>query len=446
MKQAIILAGGAGTRLKDRLGDLPKPMIPIDGRPLLEHQVELCRHHGFTDLVFFVHYRADLIEKHFGDGAKWGVRIRYVTEQEPLGTAGAVLAGSSELAERFLVLYGDTMVNVDLGRIWKAHETAKADATLLLHPNDHPLDSDLVEVNEAWRVVAFHNRPHAAGRWFQNLVNAGLYVLEKQPLLIHAPRTTHHAPRLLDFGKDLFPAMVTGGATLLGYNSPEFIKDIGTPERYDRVCEQFANGTIARSSLATTQRAVFLDRDGTLIVDKDNLRSADGLELLPGVADAIRELNHHAWRTVVVTNQPVIAKRWATEADLQIIHNKLEMRLGIGHAFLDRIYYCPHHPDAGFEGERKELKIRCDCRKPGIGMIQKAVADLNIDLAQSWLVGDTTTDVQTAKNAGLRSILVRTGAGGNDGKQLAQPDFACENLLAASKLILEQEAKSADTR
>lgn len=446
MKQAIILAGGAGTRLKDRLGDLPKPMIPIAGKPLLEHQLELAKAHGFTDLVFFVHYRADLIENHFGDGSKWGVRIRYVTEREPLGTAGAVLAGSELLAERFVVLYGDTMVNVDLGRIWKAHKNAKAEATLLLHPNDHPLDSDLVEVDANSRVLAFHNRPHPQGRWYQNLVNAGLYVLEKKPLLKHAAIITNHASSITDFGKDIFPAMVRGGATLLGYNSPEFIKDIGTPARYDRVCAQFANGTIARSSLATQQRAVFLDRDGTLVHDRDCLRSADGLELLPGVAAAVHDLNHHAWRTVVVTNQPVIAKGWCDEAELQRMHNKMETLLGLEHAFLDRIYYCPHHPESGFEGERPELKIRCDCRKPGIGMIQRAVADLNIDLAQSWMIGDTTTDVQTAKNAGLRSILVRTGAGGGDGKQAATPDFVCDDLQAAVKLILEQDAKHADRR
>ena len=461
MKQAVILAGGAGTRLKDRLGDLPKPMIPIAGKPLLEHQLELAKAHGFTDLIFFVHYRADLIEKHFGDGSKWGVSIRYVTEREPLGTAGAVLAGSELLAERFVVLYGDTMVNVDLGRIWKAHEEARADATLLLHPNDHPLDSDLVEVDEAARVLAFHNRPHPPGRWFQNLVNAGLYVLEKKPLLAsfqsagssrreEAPMSSHPAAQrnepphvgcyarvMLDFGKDIFPAMVRGGATLLGYNSPEFIKDIGTPARYDRVCAQFANGTIARSSLATPQRAVFLDRDGTLVPDKDCLRSADGLELLPGVATAVHDLNHHAWRTVVVTNQPVIAKGWCDEAELQRMHNKLETLLGLEHAFLDRIYYCPHHPEAGFEGERPELKIRCDCRKPGIGMIQKAAAELNIDLAQSWMIGDTTTDMQTAKNAGLRSILVRTGAGGGEGKHEAKADFVVANLEAAVQRILE---------
>ena len=446
MKQAIILAGGAGTRLRDRLGDLPKPMIPIAGKPLLEHQVELAKAHGFTDLVFFVHYRADLIEAHFGDGSKFGVRIRYVTEREPLGTAGAVLAGREHLADRFVVLYGDTMVNVDLGRLWRMHETVKADATLLLHPNDHPLDSDLVETDAASNVIAFHNRPHPAGRWFQNLVNAGLYVLEKEPLLKHAARLAQGTPRIIDFGKDVFPEMLRGGARLLGYNSPEFIKDIGTPARYDRVCAQFANGTIARSSLATPQRAVFLDRDGTLVPDKDCLRSAEGIELLPGVSQAIHDLNHHAWRTVVVTNQPVIAKGFCDEAELQRMHNKMETLLGLEHAFLDRIYYCPHHPDAGFEGERKELKIHCACRKPGTGMIEWAMSDLNIDPKQSWLVGDTTTDIQTARNAGLRSILVRTGSGGKDGKYGTEPDFTVDDLQAAVRLILEHDARTADSR
>jgi len=437
-RQAIILAGGAGTRLRDRLGDLPKPMIPIAGKPLLEHQVELCQRHGFSDLVFFVHHRADLIEKHFGDGTKWGVRIRYLVEPKPLGTAGAVLAGIDLLAERFLVLYGDTMVNVDLDRIWNAHEVAKADATLLLHPNDHPLDSDLVEVDASGRVTAFHNRPHPTDCYFQNLVNAGLYVLEKAPLTGFRPSIHHSQPStLIDFGKDVFPALLARNGVLLGYKSPEFIKDIGTPGRYDRVCEQFANGTIARSSLATKQRAVFLDRDGTLIPDRDGLRSADGLELLPGVATAIHRLNHHAWRTVVVTNQPVIAKGWCTEAELQRTHNKMETLLGLEHAFLDRIYYCPHHPDAGFEGERKELKIHCDCRKPGTGMIQRAVGELNIDLAQSWLIGDTTTDLQTARNAGLRSILVRTGHGGKDGKHPVQADRVAGDLTEAVGFILD---------
>ena len=433
MKQALILAGGLGTRLRARLGDLPKPMIPIAGRPLLEHQIELCRRHDFTDILIFACYRADLIEAHFGDGGRWGVRIAYVLEREPLGTAGAVLAGFDRLADEFAVLYGDTMLNVDLTRLAEAHARSQADATLLLHPNNHPLDSDLVETDAAGWVTAFHNRPHPADRWFQNLVNAGLYMLTKSALTPWVGGGVK-----LDFGKDLFPALLRGGARLLGYNSPEYIKDIGTPERYDKICAEFARGVVESSSLATAQRAVFLDRDGTLIADKDCLRSADGLELLPGVAEAVRELNHHGWRAIVVTNQPVVAKGWCSEAELQNIHNKLETCLGREHAFLDRIYFCPHHPERGFPGERAELKIDCACRKPAVGMIQRAAADLNLDLAQCWLVGDTTTDLQTAKNAGLRSVLVRTGAGGADGKFAVTPAFAADNLPAAVRHILDQ--------
>jgi len=437
MEQLIILAGGQGTRLKDRLGDLPKPMIPISGKPLLEYQVELAKRHGFSDIVVFVCYRPDLIEAHLGNGNPWGVNIHYVIEQEPLGTAGAVLAGLDLLAERFVVVYGDTMVNVDLRRIWDAHAQSKTDATLLLHPNNHPLDSDLVEIDSASRITAFHNRPHPAGRYFQNLVNAGLYVLEKRLLeMFRHTRAAEGAGTPMDFGKDLFPSLLRSGSTLLGYNSPEYIKDIGTPARYDRVCAEYAAGVIQRSSLTNPQRAVFLDRDGTLIHDKDCLRTADELELIPGVAEAVRALNHAGWRAVVVTNQPVIAKGWCSEAELQRMHNKLETLLGQEHAFLDRIYFCPHHPEAGHAGERPELKIRCECRKPAPGMIHRAAADLNINLKESWLIGDTTTDIQTARNAGLHSILVRTGSAGKDGKHEVKPDFSFDTLVEAVQFAI----------
>ena len=441
MRQAIILAGGKGTRLKDRLGDLPKPMIPVAGKPLLEHQIELARQHGFTDVLLFVHYRADLIQAHFGDGSRWGVRVKYVVEKEPLGTAGAVMAGMAELADRFAVLYGDTMVNVDLSRLWQAHEQAGAAVTLLLHPNNHPFDSDLVEMDSAGRVTAFHNRPHDPSRHYQNLVNAGLYVMEKRALeSFRAAHQSQATSSICDFGKDVFPWLVANGAHLLGYNTPEFIKDIGTPSRYDWVCAQYQAGIIQRSSLASPQRAVFLDRDGTLVKEVCNqgLRSPNELELLPTVAEAIHELNQAGLRAVVVTNQPVIAKGFCTEAELQVIHNKMESLLGHEHAFVDRIYVCPHHPEKEFPGERPDLKVDCLCRKPKTGMIDQAARDLNIALAQSWLIGDTTTDIQTAKNAGLRSILVRTGYGGNDNRESAQPDFICDNLLDAVRLVLAQ--------
>ena len=441
MKQLVILAGGKGTRLKDRLGNLPKPMIPIAGKPLLEHQIKLVRAHCFTDVLLFVHHRADLIQQHLGDGSRWGLRLRYIVETEPLGTAGATLAGFDQLADRFAVMYGDTMVNIDLSRFWQAHESAHGDATLFLHPNNHPFDSDLVEMDTENRVTAFHNRPHPADKFFQNLVNAGLYMIEKRALEPWRANT-----RPLDFGKDLFPAMLARGAKLVGYNSPEFIKDIGTPDRYDWVCGQYVAGIIQRSTLAHPQRAVFLDRDGTLVkeVSAQGLHRIEDLELLPGVAEAVHELNHAGLRAVLITNQPVVAKGFCTEAQLQQIHNKLESLLGREHAFLDRIYFCPHHPDKGFPGERADLKIDCDCRKPKPGLVLRAQRDLNIDLTRSWFIGDTTTDVQTARHAGVKSILVRTGHGGGDGKHHAAPDFTFDTLGAAVRHILATEAKQPD--
>jgi histidinol-phosphate phosphatase family protein len=431
LNQLVILAGGMGTRLRARLGDLPKPMIPIAGKPLLEHQIELAKLYGFSDIIIFACYRADLIQQHVGDGAKWGVRIRLVVEREPLGTAGAVLAGFDLLADEFVMMYGDTMVNVDLERLVQAHTRRQADATLLLHPNNHPLDSDLVEANAEGWITAFHNRPHPADRWFQNLVNAGLYVVHKAALKPWAA-----SPRSLDFGKDLFPAMLHRGAKLLAYNSPEYIKDIGTPERYDKICAEHAAGVVQRSSLNTPQRAVFLDRDGTLIKEVNGLTSPAQLELLPGVGEAIRELNHHGWRAILATNQPVVAKGFCTEQDVAMIHNKLETLLGREHAFLDRIYWCPHHPEKGFVGERPELKIDCDCRKPKPGMLLQARQDFNLELKACWLIGDTTTDLETGKNAGVKTILVHTGQGGQDGKFKAAPKITANNLLDAVRLLL----------
>lgn len=435
MKQAIILAGGKGTRLSARLGDLPKPMIPVGGRPLLEHQLDLCRRHGLTDVLLLVKHRAEVIRAHVGDGRRWGVHARYQLEEEPLGTAGAVLAAYAHLDEQFLVLYGDEMLEVDLGRFARAHTEVAADVSLLVHPNDHPLDSDLVEVDADGWVRAFHTRPHPPDRSFQNLVNAALYVVRRDAL-----EPWRDPGRPMDFGKDLFPAMLAAGARLWAYRSPEYIKDIGTPERHDRVCAEFEAGVIAQSSLAVPQVAVFLDRDGTLNEERDGVLAPDQLRLLPGVAEAIRELNHRGVRTVVITNQPVVAKGFCTEADVEAVHRRLETLLGAEHAFLDRIYYCPHHPERGFPGERPELKRDCDCRKPRTGMITRAAQDLHLDLGRSWLVGDTTTDLETARRAGLRAILVRTGYAGRDARHAVTPDLACDNLAEAVRFIVTRSA------
>jgi histidinol-phosphate phosphatase family protein len=342
---------------------------------------------------------------------------------------------TSQLAERFLVLYGDEMANLDLDRFQRAHSRVGADVSLCLHPNDHPLDSDLVELDKSGWVSAFHNRPHPAGHYFRNLVNAALYIVETRAL-----GGWKASGEQLDFGKDFFPAMLQAGRRHWGYQTPEYIKDIGTPARYDRVCAEYERGVVERSRLDHPQAAVFLDRDGTLNEELGGVTKVDDLVVIPGVAEAIRELNHAGIRTVVVTNQPVVAKGFCSEEDLRRIHNKMETVLGERHAFLDRILYCPHHPERGFVGERTELKVTCVCRKPGVGLIRQAAEDLNLDLSRCWLVGDSTTDLQTARNAGLRSILVGTGHAGKDGKYPVRADVEFRSLAEAVQFVLERNA------
>lgn len=406
--QAVILAGGKGTRLQQRLGGLPKPMADLCGKPLLGHQMELIHNHGFSNVVTMLGYRADAIQEYLGDGSSFGIPVRHFVEESPLGSGGSVLAALHDLEDRFAVVYGDTMLNVDLARFWSAHEQSGADATLFLHPNDHPHDSDLVETGEDGYITAFHPYPHDESRFYRNLVNAALYVIEKRALeKIMAVRSFEG---VVDFAKHIFPAMLENGQRLKGYVSRDYIKDAGTPERLDRVAADFAKGKIARGSLATQAPAVFLDRDGTINVEVNRVKSPDEFELLPGVAEAIRRLNRQGLPVVVITNQPVIARGDTTPAGLREIHNKMETLLGREGAFVDAIYYCPHHPDKGFDGEVPELKFACDCRKPAPGMLLRAAAEMNLNLAGSWFIGDRSTDLQTAANAGVpHALLVKTG-------------------------------------
>lgn len=430
--QLVIIAGGKGTRLKARIGDLPKPLVEICGKPLLEHQLLLAVRSGIKDIVLLTGHGAEYIRSYCGDGSRWGLNIRCVEEPEPMGTAGAVLNALPELAERFMVLYGDTFVDVDLLRMWRFHARQKADATLFLHPNDHPQDSDLVEVDPSNRILAFHPYPHPADAFLPNLVNGALYVLERKPL-----EKVLHDPKVLDFGKHVFPEMLKTGCFLSGYRSPEYMKDAGTPERLDHVTADVLSGRVAQKSLRQPAPVVFLDRDGTINREMDRVRSADEFFLIEGVAAAVKSLNRSEYRTVVITNQPVIARGDCDELGLQHIHNKMETLLGREGAFLDGIYHCPHHPDRGFPGERVELKIDCGCRKPAIGMIERATTELNLDLNRAWLIGDSTVDIETARRAGIKSILLRTGHGGRDAKYPCRPDFESFSLQEAADFILK---------
>lgn len=431
--QAVILAGGKGTRLADRLGGRPKPLVDVCSVPLLQRQIETLRDNGVDRIVLLVNHKAEQIRDFCSLKDDFGVSVTIIDDGEPRGTAGALLACLDVLEERFLVVYGDTLFDIDILRMVAAHEGAGADVTLLVHPNDHPADSDLVSTKEDGQIAAFHAYPHDPDAILPNLVNAAFYIAQRSAL-----EAWRAFPVPSDLAKDLFPAMVAQGQHLLAYRSFEYIKDLGTPKRLDKVEAHLRAGRPGRARLNVLQPCIFLDRDGTLNHLRGHISRAEDMALLPGAAAAVRRLNDAESRVAVVTNQPVLARGECTPAELTRIHWKLESLLGREGAFLDGIWWCPHHPDSGFPGEVAALKRQCDCRKPAPGLIFEAASKLNCDLTRSWMIGDTTSDMLAARRAGLGTILVLTGEEGRDGKYNCPPDFVAADLDQAVRLIIEE--------
>jgi D-glycero-D-manno-heptose 1,7-bisphosphate phosphatase len=409
---AVIIAGGKGTRIASIAKDIPKPMLPIEGVPVLERELECLRSQGFTDVLLTVGHLKDSIINYFGDGSglspatgkPFGARIDYFEETEPLGNAGALYELRDRLTEDFLLLNGDAIFDVDFNRFVDAHRRMGGLATLFTHPNNHPYDSGLIIADKGGAVVEWLTKEDERPRWYKNRVNAGLHVLS--PKLFEVRPDT---PKV-DLDRQILKPLA-GTGELHCYDSPEYVKDMGTPERYAAVCADFKAGIVNAKNLRNKQRAVFLDRDGTINKYVGFLREPEEMELLPGAAEAIKRINESGYLAIVVTNQPVIARGEVTVEQLDEIHNKLETLLGQEGAYLDAIYYCPHHPDKGFPGEISELKIDCDCRKPKPGMLLKAAEDFNIDLSQSWMVGYDERDTESGKAVGGRTVLVESKNG-----------------------------------
>ena len=420
--KVVILAGGKGTRISSVASDIPKPMIKIEGIPVLEREIECLKKQGFTDILITVSHLGNIIMDYFGDGSgnspvtgqPFGVHIKYYFENEPLGNAGALFKIKDKLTSDFLLLNADVMFDVDFNRFVELHQQHGGLVTLFTHPNSHPYDSGLIIANEHGAVEKWLTKEDERPVHYRNRVNAGLHVIS--PKVLDLSDVDSDAVGAI--GKDGKPVKVdldrqllkplAGTGKMFCYDSPEYVKDMGTPERYYSVCADFKAGIVTGKNLRNKQKAVFLDRDGTINKYVGFLRSIDGFELIDGVAEAIRKINESGYLAIVVTNQPVIARGEVSYEELEEIHNKMETLLGKEGAYLDAIYYCPHHPQKGYEGEVPELKINCKCRKPKPGMLLKAAQDFNIDLENSWMIGDGENDIKAGKTVGCRTVLLNT--------------------------------------
>jgi len=227
---------------------------------------------------------------------------------------------------------------------------------------------------------------------------------------------------------------------IYGYASTEYIKDAGTANRIRRVEADIENGVVAAKNLSKPQKCIFLDRDGVLNKADGLVSDINRFELEDTAADALALINASQYLAVVITNQPVIARGLCSIDELDEIHKKLQTLLGEKHVYLDDLFYCPHHPDKGYPEENPEFKIDCDCRKPKPGMLLTASDKHNIDLKNSWFIGDRTVDIKTGQNSGVKTVLVKTGAAGKDKKYDVTPDHIAENILDAVEYILRKNA------
>ena len=421
--QLVIIAGGKGTRLG--LKDIPKPMVKIGSKPLLEHQINLAKQYGIDEIFILSGHLANVIEDYFGDGSNFGVKIHHVVEPYPLGTAGSLKLLEGKLNDRFLVFYGDVVMDFDIDSFIKFDaQYSDSVGTTLVHPNDHPYDSDLLEIDKNNRVIKMLPKPHQGGTFYQNLVNAAVYIFSTKVFDYIESGISQ------DFGKHILGRIVNSGAELYAYKTPEYIKDMGTADRFEKVTQDFISGKVARLNKKNKRACIFLDRDGVINKNMDSNPTTKDFELLPDVSEAIKLINKSDYLSVVVTNQPMIAKGFVSFEEIDNTHKKMETLLGNEGAFVNGIYYCPHHPEKGFEGEVKELKIDCECRKPKPGMLLQAAKDMNIDLENSYMIGDSLRDIDAGKNAGAKTISIKKDYGAN---------YIADNLKEAVEYILKGE-------
>jgi len=423
--KALLLAGGLGTRLRPRTDEVPKCLVPVAGRPLLDVWVECLAEAGIVEARINTHALAEVIRAYIKQVNTDG-RLRLTEAYEPvlLGSAGTVTANAdlADGADQVVIIYADNLSDIDLRPLIAFHRQHGDPLTMALFRAPNPRACGIAELDGKGRIVSFIEKPE---RPASDLANAGVYVVSAVAYREIA------AMEAFDLGFEVLPRFV---GRMRGWVWGGYYLDMGTHGVLEHARREAA--AVFPDRLETRRGAprpaVFLDRDGTLIEHVPYLSDPALVRLLPGAAEALKRLRRAGFACVLVTNQSAIGRGMLTEDRLDQIHTELHLRLAAAGTTVDGIYYCADAP-----GGDDRTVVECQDRKPGPGMLLRAAADLKLDLGASWMVGDLISDVLAGLNAGCRSILVQSGqtspaeAGALAGRSLIATD-----LSAAADLIL----------
>ena len=404
--KAVILCGGLGTRLSPVLKDRPKTLAPVSGRPFLAYLLDQLADAGIEDVILATGHFGDQVRDTFQDYYR-GIRLSYSQETEPLGTGGALRAAAEGL-EHALVMNGDSWCAANLREFVRTHFDSGALNSIVVTAMEDCRRYGAVEVDSGGSVVAFQEKRPSDDHPLPGFINAGIYLLSRS-LIESIP-----SGRFVSLEREIFPVWLDG--RLCGWKCQGRFIDIGTPESLAS-----ADAFFARPGTGI----LFLDRDGTINVERHHLAKVDGMELLPGAAEGIRILKQLGWPIVVVSNQTVVARGDCSIQTLRAINQRMLDLLAAEGAAIDGIYYCPHMPDDG-----------CACRKPKTALLENAGRVFGADLAGSFLVGDKCSDIQAGIDIGATTFLVRTGHGRNtEENSNCAAHYVADDLKAAAEEI-----------
>jgi D,D-heptose 1,7-bisphosphate phosphatase len=409
---AAIIGGGKGERLKS-IFNKPKFLIKIKNKKLIDTQIKYIKKSKEIKKIYL-----SINQKNSKDINVKNIfkkKIYPLIEKKPLGTAGCLRLLLKEDFDDVLVVFGDLLLNFDFKKFIEFHIMKKSKCSVVIHPNDHPYDSDMVEIHNE-KVIKFYNKPHKKKLYIKNRCLSGIFIFKKNILEFIKKNNK------FDISKDLLPKIIKKNINIFAFENVNFIKDIGTPKRF-KVAKKI------KIFNYKNRPAIFLDRDGVLNKEYKNERFSNPLNIFNDTIPALRLINKSKYLSIVITNQPAIAKNFINEKKLNNLHNQLEYKLGLKNVFLNDIFYCPHHPQKGFKNENKSLKINCNCRKPKIGLIKLAKFKYSIDLSNSYFIGNSRTDFLTAKCAGIKPIMIKK-------KIKGVKNF--KNLLPAIKYIIKK--------
>ena len=407
-KYDVILAcGGLGTRLREITNNTPKPLYLIEGKSTLERCIEQLNLYQYKNVLITIGYKSNKFTEYIVElNKKFKINIDVYVEEKPLGECGALWIIKDNLCNDFVFINGDLIFSIDFKKLRLFHQRLSSKLTLVTHTSDHPEDSDLVSVPNGTLVEDIFLKT-LDKKIYKNayLGNSGIFVINKELLDILNPPKEEDSKSVFHF---IVRSIFNQKINIYSYNTTEYIKDMGTPKRLKVVQEDLSKGIVSHKNYKNPQKALFLDRDNTLIKCEIGkyVTNKNKIEFIIPNIDNIVKISLKYDLVCLVTNQPVIAMGKISLRELDEI-NSILVKFCLSKGLkIDIVTFCPHHPHKGFKGELEILKQDCFCRKPNPGLLFEQAFLRNINLKESLMIGDSDNDFFAAKNAGCNFLNI----------------------------------------